>query len=229
VLRAAFALWSLLLATQAWPQVSGNVALVSDYRFRGVSLSDESPATQVSIGYDHASGWYAGGFAASVDLADQGRRSLQTVTYVGYARRSRPGLSWEAGASYSAFSAAGSYNYPEVYCGIAADKLSGKIYYAPDFFGLGSRVLYAELNGALPLQDRLHLIWHIGAQQATNRNKASVESSRYRFDVRAGIGLDLEMASIQLTWAASNAASVLYPVNARRDRNALVLSLSRAF
>lgn len=229
MLRVALALWGLLLATQAWAQVSGSAALVSDYRFRGVSLSDENPAAQLSIAYDHSSGWYAGAFASTIELADQAQRNLQTLAYVGYARRVHPGLNWEVGASYSAFSGAGGYDYPEVYCGIAWDKLSGRIYYAPDYFGQGSRVLYAELNGALALRDRLHLIGHVGALQASNRSSASAGSSRYRFDVRAGIGIDLERASIQLTWAASNAASTLYPVNDSRDRHGFVLSLSRSF
>jgi uncharacterized protein (TIGR02001 family) len=229
MLRVALALWGLLFATQAWAQVSGSAALVSDYRFRGVSLSDQNPAAQLSIAYDHSSGWYAGAFASTAELADQTRRNLQTLAYAGYARRSRPGLNWEVGASYSAFSGAGSYDYPEVYIGIAWDKLSGRIYYAPDYFGQRSRVLYGELNGALALRDRLHLIGHVGALQANNGSAESVGSSRYRFDVRAGVGIDLERASVQLAWVASNAANTLYPVNNSRDRNRVVLSLSRSF
>jgi uncharacterized protein (TIGR02001 family) len=229
VLRVALVLWGLFIATQAWAQVSGSVALVSDYRFRGVSLSDDDPAAQLSIAYDHSSGWYAGAFASTVELADQDRRNLQTVAYVGYARRSRPGLDWEVGASYSAFSGVGGYDYSEVYCGLASDKLSARIYYAPNYFGQGSRVIYAELNGALALRDRLHLIGHVGALRANNGSAGSVGSSRHQFDVRTGVGIDLERASIQLTWAASNTANTLYPVNDNRDRNGFVVSLFRSF
>jgi uncharacterized protein (TIGR02001 family) len=31
---------------QAAPEISGNVALTSDYKFRGISQTDESPAIQ---------------------------------------------------------------------------------------------------------------------------------------------------------------------------------------
>ena len=40
--------------------VSGSVALVSDYRFRGVSQSDEEAAIQGGITLTHESGFYAG-------------------------------------------------------------------------------------------------------------------------------------------------------------------------
>ena len=40
--------------------VSGNVAVVSDYRFRGVSLSGGDPAVQGGVTLSHSSGFYVG-------------------------------------------------------------------------------------------------------------------------------------------------------------------------
>ncbi|RYY04737.1 MAG: hypothetical protein EON55_29220, partial [Alphaproteobacteria bacterium] len=40
--------------------VSGNVAIVSDYRFRGVSQSDEEIAVQGGVTLTHESGFYGG-------------------------------------------------------------------------------------------------------------------------------------------------------------------------
>ena len=37
-------------AVQAEMEISGNVALTSDYKFRGISQSDESPALQGGFG-----------------------------------------------------------------------------------------------------------------------------------------------------------------------------------
>ena len=141
MLRGAVALWGLLFAVGVCAQVSGSLTLVSDYRYRGVSLSDEQPATQASVAYDHSSGWYAGVFGSTVDLASQSRRDLQLLSYVGYARRAHPGLSWEVGAGYSAFAGAGGYDYPEVYWGVASDHVSGRIYYAQNYFGQGPGAL----------------------------------------------------------------------------------------
>lgn len=47
--------------------VSGNLALVSDYRFRGVSLSGGDPAVQGGVTATHRSGVYAGAWASTID------------------------------------------------------------------------------------------------------------------------------------------------------------------
>jgi len=46
--------------------VSGNVALVSDYRFRGVSQTDEEMAVQGGLTVSHESGLYAGTWASNL-------------------------------------------------------------------------------------------------------------------------------------------------------------------
>lgn len=47
-------------------ELSGNVALVSDYRFRGVSFSDGDIALQGGIDLGHSSGFYLGTWASSI-------------------------------------------------------------------------------------------------------------------------------------------------------------------
>ncbi|MCT2558872.1 TorF family putative porin [Tsuneonella sp. YG55] len=49
--------------------VSGSVTLVSDYRFRGVSLSGGDPAVQGGITVSHDSGFYVGTWGSSIDDA----------------------------------------------------------------------------------------------------------------------------------------------------------------
>ncbi|MEG3123159.1 TorF family putative porin [Sphingomonas sp. GB1N7] len=73
-MAAAFA--AMLLATPASAQdqtdpppdlkASGSVALVSDYRFRGVSQSDKGMAVQGGITVTHKSGLYAGTWASNL-------------------------------------------------------------------------------------------------------------------------------------------------------------------
>ena len=47
--------------------VSGNVTLVTDYRFRGVSLSGGDPAIQGGVTVAHDSGVYVGTWSSSID------------------------------------------------------------------------------------------------------------------------------------------------------------------
>jgi uncharacterized protein (TIGR02001 family) len=46
--------------------ISGNVSLVSDYRFRGITQTFEKPALQGGIDYSHASGLYLGNWNSNI-------------------------------------------------------------------------------------------------------------------------------------------------------------------
>ncbi|MGH6785852.1 MAG: TorF family putative porin, partial [Novosphingobium sp.] len=47
--------------------VTGNVVFVSDYRFRGLSLSGGDPAIQGAINVNHDSGFYVGAWGSSLE------------------------------------------------------------------------------------------------------------------------------------------------------------------
>jgi uncharacterized protein (TIGR02001 family) len=69
VLAASFAAVPLAAQDTAPPKpvtVTGSVALVSDYRFRGVSQSDEEAAVQGGVTVAHRSGLYAGAWASNL-------------------------------------------------------------------------------------------------------------------------------------------------------------------
>jgi uncharacterized protein (TIGR02001 family) len=63
-------------------EISGNVGLVSDYRFRGLSLSDRDPAIQGGIDVTHKSGLFVGTWASSI--ADYGGSNMELDLYGGY-------------------------------------------------------------------------------------------------------------------------------------------------
>lgn len=48
-------------------EFNGFVSFVSDYRFRGISLTMRQPAVQGGLGYEHESGLYLGTFGSNVD------------------------------------------------------------------------------------------------------------------------------------------------------------------
>ena len=59
-LRAALCPSLFLACGIAFAQVGGNIAFLSDYRYRGVSLSKEEPTLRLSVGYDDPGGWFGG-------------------------------------------------------------------------------------------------------------------------------------------------------------------------
>ncbi len=51
-------------------EISGNIALTSDYRFRGISQSNEDPAVQGGFDVGFEPGFYLGTWASSIDFGD---------------------------------------------------------------------------------------------------------------------------------------------------------------
>src|SRR5262245_39497171 len=76
-LCAATALLAVLLPAAAARASDGGgiysaVTLTSDYRYQGVSNSDQHQALQANVHYFRPDGWYAGIFATTVDFNDGG-------------------------------------------------------------------------------------------------------------------------------------------------------------
>lgn len=227
---AAFLL--TLLASPALAQLSGNAALLSDYRYRGISLTNGKPAAQVTVTYDDPNGWYAGGALAAVLARCRNRcGGLQGVVYAGYAAQQPSGVTWDVGGNFR-FSAAGdNYHFGEAHAGIGYRDLTARVHYAPDYFGQNVSAVYAELNQALPLGDRARLLGHVGWLR-TGAGPYGVRSTT-RADVVLGGSIDIESFELQLTWQHSNARAPRYATYATyassERRNAWVFVVSRAF
>lgn len=78
---------SALLSTQvqaegAFGSFSANVALTTDYYFRGVSQTQNDPAIQGGFDWAHDSGVYAGIWASNVDFGDD--TTIETDFYAGF-------------------------------------------------------------------------------------------------------------------------------------------------
>ncbi|WP_188793942.1 TorF family putative porin [Dyella nitratireducens] len=219
-----------LLAVQARAQVTGSATFVSDYRFRGTSLSDDRPAAQLAFDADWPStGWYAGGMMSNVRLDSS--HAAQLLGYAGYVRRLNADLSWEGGVRYTRFTGGESYAYAEAYTGLTFRQLVGRIYYAPNYFNAGYATWYAELNDSIALSGKWYAFAHAGYLRRAG-DVAEYHVSRFRSDVRAGIGLTLQPWDIQLSWTTAHGApdvALGYPSAAGTSRNAWVFSVAYAW
>jgi len=73
--------------------ISANISIVSDYAFRGISQTDQRPALQGGLDWEHDSGFYLGFWASNVSwLNDLGakKNSMETNFYGGYATELGP-------------------------------------------------------------------------------------------------------------------------------------------
>lgn len=87
--------------------LSGNVALVSDYRFRGVSQSGGDPAVQGGLTVTHESGLYAGVWSSSISFDKLGASAVYGTQEVdlsaGWSREIASGLTADLGLTYYAY------------------------------------------------------------------------------------------------------------------------------
>lgn len=163
--RIAPALWAGLLAGMACNAAEaadgdwwygGSVALTSDYVFRGVTQTDESPALQGSFDVGHASGLYAGAWASNVDFDAPDGIDLELDLYVGWTlefendtwldlqlvRYLYPGAKPGFGINYNEFLAA--YGFRNI---------TATLGYTDNYINSDESALYYHLGAEFPLGD----------------------------------------------------------------------------
>jgi uncharacterized protein (TIGR02001 family) len=89
--------------------LTGGIALVSDYRFRGVSLSDKDFAVQPYLTVKHESGFYVGAWASN--LSENAGDDLEVDLYAGFSGGDE--LTYDIGATYYLYPGVSSFNYVE--------------------------------------------------------------------------------------------------------------------
>jgi len=203
MLRSALAPIALLLGCSAQAQLGATVSVDSDYRFRGVSLSDSRPAWRLTLNHDFVSGAYAGASATSVELARDDRYS-QLAAYAGYVTRPIDGRALEFGANFSHFTGDSSYDYAEAYAGLLAERWSLRVHYAPDYFGRGVQVAYVDASTHWPLNETLRLFGHAGALVPLAGRSFGPEDRRTRVDLRLGVGASAGSFDVQLAWVGAS-------------------------
>ncbi|MGE0313691.1 MAG: TorF family putative porin [Lautropia sp.] len=202
VLSAASALLPAVASAQSDPAAStltANAAVVSDYRFRGVSQTFRKPALQGGVDYGHSSGLYVGSWASMVDkdfYADSA--GIELDIYGGYKFPLGAGWTGDVGLLQYLYPGESLYNTLEAYIGASwnwfaikySHSLNDKFFGVPGARGSG----YLDATLTYPLQEGLNLIAHIGRQ-----NIAGDGNSGSYTDYRLGATYDW----VGFTWGAS--------------------------
>jgi uncharacterized protein (TIGR02001 family) len=152
------------IAAEAPPPVTGNMTIVSDYRFRGISQTYKGPAIQGGIDYAHSSGLYLGNWNSNVaSQVYSGGSGIEMDFYGGW-KNTWGDLGVDVGTIW--------YHYPnaefkgtagnkkfennEIYLGGNWKWLSAKIFYSlTPYFGIGDEQaaggywLHKDTNAAL--------------------------------------------------------------------------------
>lgn len=187
----------------ACAQLSGSVALDSDYRLRGYSLTNQRPALTLSLAYDHKSGFYAGGQVVGEDSREGGTRILGHTEYLGVAGGRPDGVTWDLGASTVNMSLYLDKHYPlsysQIYAGLAKGDLSGHVYLVHDYPRQGVTTGYAEMNGVLRPAEDWRLTGHLGVSHRLGGPRPG-DGKLTRYDVRLGVARTLGRAEVRAAY-----------------------------
>jgi uncharacterized protein (TIGR02001 family) len=189
---------ALLAASPAWAQekedtgipgeLTGTLALTTDYVFRGISQTDSGPAIQGTVDYAYMFrdeiGVYAGIFGSNVDFDEVSgpgvdRASAEFDLYGGLKGTVR-GVSWQLGFIHYAYPKASpgpdfDYDFTEAVgklgydFGVAA--VTAGINYSGDFFAETGEGVYYSADATVPLPFlplEMKALGHVGRQTIDN-------------------------------------------------------------
>lgn len=187
--------------------IDASVEVVSDYRFRGITLSDFDPAVQPSLTISHKSGLYLDAWGSNV--AENGGADLETDVTLGWSREFG-GTTVDVRAMYYAYPGASAFNYAELGASLSQavgpGSITAEVSYAPSQANIGSvDNLYLGVSGELPVGDTAltakgafgyengafganKLDWQLGAEYDLGKGFAAGVSyvDSYRSELREG-------------------------------------------
>jgi len=220
--------------------LTGNMAIVSDYRFRGISQTFVQPAIQGGIDYTHSSGFYLGNWDSNVSGISFVDGSLEMDFYGGFRFGAGPvGLDVGFLQYYypNAQVAGTKYDTQEIYAAASWKwftlKYSSTI---TDWFGVtapgadskGSG--YIDLTASVEVAPKLTLVGHVGQQKVKNYSNLDYT------DYKLGLSYDLNGWALGLAYIDTDANDPFYTMatDASGDvkdlgKGTVVLSVSKSF
>lgn len=181
-------------STAAQAQLTVNAGAVSDYRYRGISQTQNAMAFQGGIDYTAKSGFYVGNWNSSVssEVYTNGA-GIESDIYAGMKQQIFKGITLDFG-SYNYFfpkaSTAGrSFDTNEVYVAVSVGPLTAKYNHSlSDYFGTvnSKGSAYMQLNLDTPLLAKTTLNAHVGRTEVANSTLLDYT------DYRVGITYDLK-------------------------------------
>jgi uncharacterized protein (TIGR02001 family) len=193
-LTLAAAATALVGVAHAEPALSGNVAVTSDYTFRGISQSHEGPAIQGSFDYSNGA-IYAGVWGSNVDFgAADG--SLELDLYGGLKGKLNDAITGDVGViGYfypNASDDLAELDYVEVYGKLGVQisdqsRLAGALFVSPEFTGETGTGIYAELSGAFAVSPAFEISGAVGYQEAEDADCPSSDEMGHFDDLRSEV------------------------------------------
>ncbi|ENX35503.1 hypothetical protein F889_01172 [Acinetobacter colistiniresistens] len=217
--------------------VSGSMAFLTEYYWRGITQTQGKPAVQGTLRVDHDSGLYAQLFASNIQL-DIGS-SIEFDYYLGYDYQFNDHL--KLNVQYLDVNYPGAdktlpqVDFEEYSIGLFAsgllnqqDQLNLSFYYSPDYTFETGKMLRYEVGYRYPVVDK----WHAYAQAAYNQfasNQAyellwATDEKKDFYDYKVGVDFNYQDFIFDLYYADGNVNKAL-----KNADSTVVFSLTRTF
>jgi uncharacterized protein (TIGR02001 family) len=238
-------------APQSPHTLTGNMAIVSDYRFRGISQTFGQPAIQGGIDYSHASGFYLGNWDSNVSgNSYNGGAGIEMDFYGGF-KKAFGDFGFDVGLLQYYYPSAlvggtnTKYDTLEGYLAVSWKWLSAKYSMTTtDYFGANSTTSsactgsdskgsgYLDVTASYEIRPKLTIVGHYGNQSI--KNCSPLEYSDYKIGLTydaAGwlLGatyIDTDADSNFYTLSNGNSAS---PKTKDIGKGTVVLSVGKSF
>ncbi|MDX1594793.1 MAG: TorF family putative porin [Gammaproteobacteria bacterium] len=132
-------------------EIAANVALTTDYVWRGVSQTLEDPAIQGGFDYAHESGFAAGVWASNVDFGEGDSADMEFDVYGSFGGEFGDGFSYGVGAIYYAYPGTASgvdYDWLEVSGSLGWGPVSFAVNYSSDVYNSSETGVYYLLSAS---------------------------------------------------------------------------------
>jgi uncharacterized protein (TIGR02001 family) len=233
----------------AAPELTYNIGVVSQYRYRGLAQTKGDPALQGGVDYAHASGFYAGAWGSTIkwikDAAYDGtgvqaKSPVELDMYagykfeaaglgydVGYLRYEYIGNTYKDAAPLANVNANTDEAYGAVTYGVATLKYS---YAFSDLFGyMNSRgSTYWDLSATFDLGNGYTFVPHVGRQSIKNYAATTYNDFALTLNKDLGNGLSASVAAIATTGNVEN-FKALSSTKYDASKNALVVGVKYSF
>lgn len=165
--KTLIALVAVAACTAAQAQVSANLALTSNYKFRGIDQTNNDPAIQGGFDYE-LDGFYIGNWNSSVGFTDAG---IEMDFYGGY-KGETGSISYDIGALHYAYPSLSDAKTTELYGAIGFGPLSLKYSHtvSKKWFGTdeGRGNGYLDLSADFDLGSGFTVNTHVGYNRFTS-------------------------------------------------------------
>lgn len=227
---AALAAVLLMLSTApALAQVGGAVAVGTDYRLRGRSLSDGRGALTATASYDDRGGLYGDVAVVASTRPDGAPYLLGVIGDVGYAVSLADSWTLDAGltrAHYAGRPGERSRGYSEAYVGAGHGGVSARLRYSPDYFGIADATLYAEVDAVVRPAPRWRILGHLGSLTYLGTLR-SATIAQNQYDWRIGVARRVGPIDAQVAITGGGPGDDVYG-GSQHSRTALIGMISWA-